>query len=57
MTSPVQNTTYNVYCKGRKIYSNLSQDDYFEVMQDLATAFYENGSPGPEEITTELIEE
>jgi hypothetical protein len=57
MAGPSKDTKYNVYCKGTKIHSNLSQDDYFEIMQDLAVEFYTNGSPGPEEITTELIEE
>ena len=57
MTNPAQNTKYNIYCKGRKIYSNLSQDDYFDVMEDFAQQFYEQGSPQPYELTTELIEE
>ena len=49
------NTRYNVFCKGRKIYSELDQNSFFDVMEDLAQSFYENGSPDPVEITTEII--
>lgn len=57
MTSPVQRTKYNVYCDGRKIYTNLSQDEFFEVMEDLAQQFYQQGSPRPDQIETEMIED
>ncbi len=57
MTDPVPSTKYNIYCNGRKIYANLTQDEYFEVMEDFAQQFYEKGSPQPHELTTEFIEE
>lgn len=47
--------TYNILCKGRKIYSNLSQEEYFDIMEDLAVQFYQTGSPSPDEIETEII--
>jgi hypothetical protein len=46
---------YNVLCNGRKIYSNLTQTEYFEVMEDLASDFYQKGSPRPDELETEVI--
>jgi hypothetical protein len=49
--------TYNILCKGRKIYSNLSEEEYFNVMEDLSLEFYQTGSPKPEELETEIIGE
>jgi len=46
---------YNILCKGSKIYTNLSEEEYFDAMEDLASQFYEQGSPKPEEINTEII--
>jgi hypothetical protein len=46
---------YNILCKGRKIYSDLSRDEYFDVIEDLAQQFYSTGSPNPSEIETEII--
>ena len=48
---------YNILCNGRKIYSNLSEEEYFDIMEDLATEFYHTGSPNPNEIETEIIGE
>jgi len=45
---------YNILCNGRKIYSNLSEEEYFNIMEDLAAEFYQTGSPNPNEIETEI---
>ena len=47
---------YNIYCKGRKIYSNLSEEEYFDVMEDFAQEFYTHGTPAPHELYTEIIQ-
>jgi len=49
-------TKYNILCKGRKIYSDLTEEEYFNTMEDLAADFYLTGSPNPNEIETEVIE-
>jgi hypothetical protein len=49
-------TKYNILCKGRKIYIDLAEEEYFNTMEDLAIEFYESGSPHPEELETEIIE-
>jgi len=49
-------TKYNIFCKGRKIYTNLTEEEYFNTMEDLAHDFYQSGSPNPNEIETEVIE-
>ena len=46
---------YNILCKGRKIYSSLSEEEYFNTMEDLAVSFYQTGSPNPDEIETEIL--
>lgn len=50
-------TKYNIICRGRKIYSNLTEEEYFDTMEDLSVKYYETGSPDPSEIETEMIEE
>ena len=50
-------TKYNILCRGRKIYTNLTEEEYFNIMEDLADDFYQTGSPNPNEIETEIFEE
>jgi hypothetical protein len=50
-------THYNILCEGRKIYLNLSEEEYFDTMEDLSIQFYQTGSPRPEQLETEIIEE
>jgi hypothetical protein len=47
---------YNILCRGRRIYSHLTEEEYFNVMEDLSLKFYQIGSPNPNEIETEVIE-
>ena len=47
--------SYNIYCKGRKLYSNLTQEEYFDMMEDLSIEYYQTGSPRPEDLETEII--
>ena len=49
------NESYNIICKGRKIYSNLTEEEYFNVMEDLSVEFYQTGSPSSEELETEIL--
>jgi len=45
---------YNILCKGRKIYQNLTEEEYFDIMEDLSIQFYQTGSPNPNELETEI---
>jgi hypothetical protein len=49
--------TYNILCRGRKIFSSLTEQEYFDIMEDLAIEFYQTGSPNPVELETEIVEE
>ena len=51
------NETYNILCKGRRIYTSLTEEEYFNVMEDLSIEFYQTGSPRPEDIETEILTE
>lgn len=51
------NETYNILCKGRRIYTGLTEEEYFNVMEDLSIEFYQTGSPRPEDIETEILTE
>lgn len=44
---------YQILCEGRIIYKDLSQDEMFDVMDDLAEQFMETGLPKPEDIMVE----
>jgi len=49
------NQRYNILCRGRKIYSSLTEEEYFNIMEDLSIEFYQKGSPKPEDIDTEIL--
>lgn len=51
----MSNKRYNILCKGRRIYSSLTEEEYFDVMEDLSIEFYQTGSPNPEDIETEIL--
>ena len=47
--------TYNIYREGKLVHENLTQDEYFDAMQDLAEEFYNTGSPLSDELETKII--
>ena len=47
-------TKYNILVKGKKIYKSLTEEEYFDIMEDLSLEFYQTGSPKPHEIETEM---
>ena len=50
-------TRYNILIDGKVAYRDLSQDEYFTTMEDLAQDFYISGVPNPQSIKTEFIED
>ena len=44
---------YRVYRDGKVIFDDLSQMEYFDIMEDLAIEFYQTGSPTNEQLKTE----
>ena len=49
-------TRYNILIDGKVAYEDLSQDEYFNTMEDLAQDFYIDGTD-PSHIKTEFIED
>ena len=49
------NERYNILCKGRRIYSSLTEEEYFNVMEDLSIEYYQTGTPRPEDLETEIL--
>ena len=45
---------YSISYKGEVLHENLSRDEYFEKMQDLADEFFKNGTPHPLELDTDV---
>ena len=45
---------YSISYKGKLLHENLSRDEYFEKMQDLADEFFEKGTPHPLELDTDV---
>ena len=49
--------SYNILCNGRRIYTGLTEEEYFNVMEDLSIEYYQTGSPRPEDLETEILTE
>jgi|10_taG_2_1085330.scaffolds.fasta_scaffold14122_6 hypothetical protein len=45
---------YNIHHKGKKIHSDLTEEEYFDTMGNLAEDFYLLGSPNPDDLNTEI---
>ncbi|MBA87530.1 MAG: hypothetical protein CMB29_05655 [Euryarchaeota archaeon] len=55
--TPIRRTLYTILKDGKEIFSDLSQNEYFDRMQDFAVEFYLTGKNDPSEYTTKLTEE
>ena len=53
----MRRTKYTILRNGKAVFSDLSEREYFDRMQDFAVEFYLTGSNNPDEFTTEMIEE
>jgi hypothetical protein len=47
--------SYNIFHRGELVYTNLTEEEYFNIMEDLSIEFYQTGSPRPEDLKTEVI--
>jgi len=55
--TPIRRTKYTILKNGKPVFSDLSQNEYFDRMQDFAVEFYLTGKNDPSQFTTEMIEE
>ena len=47
--------SYSILHNGSMIYKNLTQLEYFDMMEDLSIEYYQTGSPRPEDLETKII--
>ena len=45
---------YSIFEGDKLLYEDLTQDEYFSAMEDLAYEFYDNGSHNPQRLRTEI---
>ena len=45
---------YTVLHKGEVLHKNLTEEEYFDIMEDLSIEYYQTGSPRPEDLETEI---
>ena len=50
-------TKYTILRNGEEVYTDLSEREYFDRMQDFAIEFYLTGKNDPSEFTTKMTEE
>tara|TARA_B100000886_G_scaffold309371_1_gene243510 strand:- start:375 stop:545 length:171 start_codon:yes stop_codon:yes gene_type:complete len=53
----MRKTKYTILKNGEAVFSDLSQSEYFDRMQDFAVEFYLTGKNNPDEFTTQMTEE
>ena len=53
----MSNELYNILHKGERIHTSLTEEKYFDTMENLSTEFYQTGSPKPEDLKTEILME
>ena len=45
---------FKITHKGEVLFDNLTEEEYFDKMQDLADDFFANGTPHPLELKTDV---
>ncbi len=49
-------TVYTIYIEGTERYTDVSEDEFFDIMQDLAIDHYETGVPALSDISYTMKE-
>jgi hypothetical protein len=47
--------SFRILCQGRVLYQYLSQEEMFEIMDELSEQFYSTGVPNPEDLVVECM--
>ena len=48
-------TKYTILHKEKILYKNLTEEEYFDIMEDLSIEYYQKGSPRPQDLKTKMI--
>mgnify|MGYP001277229414 FL=1 len=55
--TPIRRTLYTILKNGEAVFTDLSESEYFDRMQDFAVEFYLTGKNDPNEFTTKMTQE
>ena len=55
--TPIRRTLYTILKNGEAVFTDLSESEYFDRMQDFAVEFYLTGKNDPSEFTTKMKKE
>ena len=47
-------TKYTILHKGEVLYKGLTQEEYFDIMEDLSIEYYQKGTPRPQDLKTNI---
>ena len=47
--------SYQIHLDGKVLYKNLTEEEYFDIMEDLSIEYYQTGSPNPNKLETKII--
>jgi len=47
-------TEYTILHKGKIMYKNLTEEEYFDKIEDLSIEYYQKGFPRPQDIETKM---
>ena len=47
-------TEYTILHKGKVLYKNLTEEEYFDKMEDLSIEYYQKGFPRPQDLETKI---
>ena len=45
---------YTILLKGKVLYKGLTQEEYFDIMEDLSIEYYQKGTPRPQDLKTNI---
>ena len=48
-------TEYTILYQGKVLHKNLTEEEYFDIMEDLSVEYYQKGSPRPQDLETKII--
>jgi len=47
--------SFRILCQGRVLYQNLSQEELWDIVDELSEQFYATGVPNPADLVVECI--
>ena len=45
---------YTILLKGKVLYKGLTEEEYFDIMEDLSIEYYQKGAPRPQDLKTNI---